>query len=76
MELFYIQLPCVSRPVSESGGPTEAGPLTATGMGWVAPATSLNGPPICRSTPCPGHKVDKCEANGVTHGSRDLSEST
>ena len=38
MELFYIQLPCVSRPVSESGSPTEAGPLTATGMGWVAPA--------------------------------------
>ena len=46
MELFYIQLPRVSRPVFESGSPTEVGPLPATGMGWVAPASVNAGPPI------------------------------
>ena len=69
MELFYIQLPRVSRPVFESGSPTEFGPLPATGIGWVAPASVNAGPPIgplgsfvpavLRAPPCvPGLKVD------------------
>ena len=55
---FYIQLPHASRPVIESGSLAEARPLPPTRMGWVAPAASLSGPPICRNTPCPGHEVN------------------
>jgi hypothetical protein len=65
VELFYLQRPRESRPAFESGGPTKIGLLPPTGMGWVAPAASLYGPPICRNTPCPGHEVNNAKRVGL-----------
>jgi hypothetical protein len=42
--LICIQLPRVSRPAFESGGPAEIGLLPTTGMGWVAPVKRMGHP--------------------------------